>query len=140
MRRAKPLESKLEDRLAIAAREAAIRLASRELSQAQAAAAMIHAKAAAAWIAAHRPDVSFGAEPELQLIAESDHYSLVELEGSGYAGKAVKLTAGAFGDLWWCDPEGREPAVHDCLLYADQGAISASARTVLMRFRRFEQL
>lgn len=101
---------------------------------------MEHARASAAWIAVNRPDVSFGAEPELLLIAEDDHYSLVALEDSGRAGNAVKLCDGEFGTLWWCDPEGRESDVHECLLQTVQGTNFTSARMVLMRYRRVEQL
>lgn len=137
MGRTKPLESKPADLQAIEAREAAIRLAAHARSQAEGEIAIAHARTAAKWIASNRPDISFGAEPGLMLIAEDDHYSLVDLETStGFAGNAVKLSDGVFGELWWCDPQGRETDIHECLVFAAKGTSGASARTVLMRFLR----
>lgn len=124
----------------IAAREDAIRQAGRALSQAEGAVAMAHARTAAAWIAANRPDISFGVDAKLLLIAEDDCYTLVDLENSGRAGNSVLLSEGPFGKLWWCDPEGREAAIHECLLYAARGADAGSDRAVLIRFSRSERV
>ncbi|TXH00077.1 MAG: hypothetical protein E6R08_01170 [Nevskiaceae bacterium] len=140
MGRAKSVQRTPVNRESIAAREVAIRLAGRALSHAEGAVAMAHARTAAAWVAANRPDISFGVEPDLMLVAEDDHYSLVHLEHSGRAGNSVLLSEGAFGALWWCDPQGRETATHECLLYAAKGTDAGSARSVLMRFNRGEQL
>lgn len=99
-------------------------------------AAMTLARNAAEWISVNRPDISLGVEPKMLLVAEDDEFTLLELENYGKAGNAVKLCDGPFGDLWWCDPEGRETALHECLLYAVKGTAVASRRTVVIRFYR----
>lgn len=116
------------------AREAQIRGEAEALGAAQVAAAMEHAKSAAMWIAAQRPDVSMGSEPMLLLIADDDNFSLPELEDYGRAGNAIMLCDGSFGQLWWCDPEGRKTASHECLLYTARATQTATSHTILLRF------
>lgn len=106
------------------------------LIAAQCAVAMAHAQSAASWISVNRPDIALGVEPKTLLIAEDDEFSLPELEDFGRAGNAIKLFDGPFGGLWWCDPEGRETARHECVLYAAKATSVVSQRTVVLRFHR----
>jgi len=70
---------------------------------------------AAGWIADARPDLTFNAQPTVTLDWDE---GLSELERYGRAGIAVQLAEFHFGDLWWCDPEGRDVTAHRFLLLA----------------------
>jgi hypothetical protein len=106
------------------------------LAAAQHETAMAHAQSAALWISSNRPDIAFDVQPKMLLVADEDEFALPELEDFGRAGSAVKLCSGPFGELWWRDPEGRETAHHECLLYVIKAASAATRRTVLLRFSR----
>lgn len=121
---------------AIAEREDAIKAHSAELHAANVEKAMAHARAAALWISCNRPDVAMGTEPDLKLVADDDSFTLPELEDFGRAGNAIKLCKGEFGELWWCDPEGRPTTSHTCLLQATKATQTASPRTILLRYFR----
>ena len=136
MRRLQVPEPKKADSHVLVAKEYAIKTAAEEIAQSSAQAAMADARTAALWIAANRPDVAMGAEAELLLVADDDEFTLPELEDYGRAGNAIKLCSGIFGDLWWCDPEGRKVFRHQCLLFANKATHGASARTILLRFNR----
>ena len=103
------------DLRALQAKEAAIRSAIKESLAAEDAIAIEQARNAAGWIAAHRADLTFGADPIIQL---APRLTLPELEDDGRDGNAIRIASGAFGDLWWLDPEGREVASHRFLLHA----------------------
>lgn len=117
-------------------REVQIRRNAEALIAAQSAAALTHAQSAAAWISSNRPDVYLGVEPKICLVANDDSLTLPQLEDYGRAGNAVKLCDGPFGELWWCDPEGRKSGLHQCLLYAAKVTSMVAGRTVLLRFHR----
>lgn len=117
-------------------KEGLIRNSFDTLTAAQCEVAIAHAQSAASWISFNRPDIAFGVEPKILLIAEDDEFSLPELEDFGRAGNAVKLVDGPFGGLWWCDPQGRETARHECVLYAAKATSMVSQRTVVLRFHR----
>lgn len=104
------------------------------LIAAQGEVAIAHAKSAASWISFNRPDIALGVEPSILLVAEDDEFSLPELEHFGRTGSAVKLFDGSFGGLWWCEPQGCETALHECVLYAAKATSMVSQRTVVLRF------
>lgn len=66
------------------------------------------ARCAVDWITTQRPDLTFGAQPTLLRISQPDTGSLVEFEDYGRNGNAILLKEADFGQVWWCDPEGRE--------------------------------
>lgn len=140
MRRKEPPEPQQAAPDAPDAMECAIPTAASEIKASSSQAAMADAQTAALWISANRPDVAMGVEPELLLVADDDVFTLPELEDYGRAGNAIKLFSGDFGDLWWCDPEGRKTFRHECLLYAAKATTGALSRTILMRFYRPETI
>lgn len=69
---------------------------------------LLLATAAAAWVSASRPELTFGADPIFIRIAAPDSGSLGEFEGYGKKGNAVLIRDCQAGQIWWCDPEGRD--------------------------------
>lgn len=125
---------------ALEAREDAINASSVEIQVTNVHEAMANAQKAALWISENRPDVAMGIAPDIKLVADDDVFTLPELEDYGRAGNAIKLCNLEFGVLWWCDPEGRPTESHMCLLYPPKTNQTASARTVLLRFYRPEEI
>ena len=115
MPRTRHSETSPVDLRALEAKQAAIRSALIESVAAEDAIAIEQARNAAAWIATHRAELTFGAAPIIQLAPEM---TLPEMEDYGRLGNAIKIATDSFGDLWWCDPEGREVAMHQFLLHA----------------------
>jgi hypothetical protein len=74
------------------------------------------------WLRANRSDIARVGPMQSRLIADGDSLSLAELEGYGTAGNAVRVTMdglGDVGDLWWCDPEGRQPVMQRFAFYTN---------------------
>lgn len=94
--------------LAVGARFALMRLELKDEVQAEAARCLSLATAAAAWVSASRPELTFGADPVFIRIAAPDSGSLGEFEGYGKKGNAVLIRDCQAGQIWWCDPEGRD--------------------------------
>ncbi|WP_155293121.1 hypothetical protein [Comamonas testosteroni] len=136
-----PIPSQSQQRqAALEARVDAMNASTMEIQEGNVHSALANAQKAALWISTNRPDVAMGLVPEIKLVAEDDVFTLPELEDYGRAGNAIKLCNLEFGDLWWCDPEGRPTASHKCLLYPPKASLAASARTALLRFYRPEEI
>ncbi|WNL48425.1 hypothetical protein RKE25_22105 (plasmid) [Dyella sp. BiH032] len=96
--------------------------------------ALEQARRAALWLTVNKDELTLGREPTIRLAPDM---SLAELEEFGRAGCAVKVASENFGELWWCDPEGRRTELQEFLLWARGHRRPV---TVSLRFARPSEL
>jgi len=96
------------DESQLLAKEASIRANAEALLESDRLVWFERAKRAADWVVVHRPELTFGTAPDVLRIADDDVVSLAEFEDYGRNGNAVLIHEADFGEIWWCDPEGKK--------------------------------